>query len=238
MKLSVEYQACRDRYEFLSKEFMLEGFSNQHLELSFFEFSELLENEMYLKPTAYKPTGLALGCALPSPEFTAFLFNTAKKVAGNLKTYGQGSKTFAFVPSDFYHVTIVNYSHFTTNRNIQELTSNEFRQAAEIVNSMNIEPISIRFRGLIPTRSGTLIVPGFPSTNDFFALRNYIANKIPRLQINLPNTAHIKLGHFLPLSNKKLMPANYWDAFVEPDFIPDSEIEFTDIFSPVGRINL
>ncbi len=145
--------------------------------------------------------------------------------------------TFAFVPPDWYHVTLLNRAHFdvTALSSITMMTENERRLAQDVIAKSDANPIMLHLNGLILTSTGRLIVPGFPSDDRMYELRSRLVEELPQLQINAPITAHIKLGHVLTKLNlaefKKLL--DYVALYEEHT---SARLTFDDVYTPLGRI--
>jgi hypothetical protein len=228
--------ACRRRYGELLSEVQEEGLNAGEIEKSKTIYSISEARSCWIKAEAYKPTGVALGCPLPDRK-TTFLFWRLSRLAMQwLGNQTGNSNSFAFVPKDWYHVTIANWSHFDLHRDISEITETKVRIVNEVLKT-NPSSINIRFAGLLITRAGRLIVPGYPTDGLIFRLRRELVARIPELSINLPVTAHIKLGHLLyPLNHEKSIAFQKW--LTGCGKIIDRTVSFSSIHTPIQDIAL
>lgn len=229
--------ACRARYTFLSRESRHKGLDLKELKRSENELTELINGIYYLKTPAYKPTGLALGSPLPSISFTKRLFRLSCLINNFLIKLFDTDKTFAFVPPESYHITLLNHSHFDCSNDITRITEYEVEKARKIFAQVNKGSIILHFNSLILTPHGRLIVPGFPSDDSLYEFRSSIKNSIPELGVNAPNTAHIKLGHVLVIPNTEELKIMLGKVALCGEHV-SARLNFTNVYSPVGRIKL
>jgi hypothetical protein len=192
----------------------------------------------YLDESAYLPTGLALGVPLPSPAFTTQLTGISSTFDDAVTGFvGDSRRHFAQVPSNAYHVTVVNRSHFAASGAISTLTPSELEELAAVLPALFPVLPRIAFRRLALTANGRLLVRGVPVGGMLFAARRQLAEHFPTLRSAFPLTAHIKLGHVLVgLGAGAVAPLvrlvdELGDAV-------DTVLEFDSIYSLVGRIAL
>jgi hypothetical protein len=193
-------ELCRQHYQRLAERFLDQGIDPAEIAKS---QTFMVEDgpTCWVDPAACQPTGAALGFPLPDPAFSALLFQTARSLAEELAPLLEpGMPHFAYVPAAGYHVTLVNYSHFDCTDSKESIVSFEpatFAAIRSYFRSHRHSRPSIRFKGLILTPAGRLIVPGYGVNPDPFAIRAGLATLVPRFCTNLPRTLHIKLGHLL-----------------------------------------
>jgi len=229
---------CRDRYRFLQTEIRQQGLDLVQLARSTTELSQSIDGRRFLKPSAFAPTGVALGCPLPDPSVTERLWQLAGSVDAQIQELvEQPGPTLAYVPPDHYHITLVNRTHFELSQTITSMGQAEKAAVRDLLVQGNWGRIEVRFSGLILTHWGRLIVPGFPRVDSLYRLRDAIAETVPELQTNIPNTAHVKLGHLLaPLRGEKLKML--LESIEKLGGQMDLRLAFDDVYTPAGRIEL
>ena len=228
--------SCRLRYSQLSSELQQNGLNLAKIEESRTVFTEEAGEHYWVKPEAYRPTGVALGCPLPDEDMTTLLWTVAYLAEQFMCAQAHSRPLFAFVPREWYHVTVVNRSHFDCDRNIIGLDNGEFEKAKEIVHH-GLGPIGIRFTGLILTADGRLIVPGYPTDGRFYALRRELSTRIQPLSRNLPLTAHIKIGHVTWPLDKELIKV-FVDELTRYGEGISASLLFRSAYTPAGNIPL
>lgn len=229
---------CRDRYGELLGISRKQGFDTEKIEASAVELCHREGNRYVLKEKAYKPTGAVLGCPLPDPRVTARLWRLALLIEGFIAALpGDGEKRFAFVPPGSYHITLVNRTHFEVNSAIEPMTAAENERVREKILQFREGPAALQLHGLILTRWGRLIVPGYPNGDRFFRLRDQLAGAAPGLRTNLPNTAHIKIGHLLTSPGKDRSQLLLEYVARCGDHIHE-HLSFDDVYTPFGRVPL
>jgi hypothetical protein len=228
-------EICRKQYNLLDREFRQLGFITDDVRKNF-ELCYHSVNKYYISEMACKPTGIALGCPLPDQEFTEQLLIVAEKANYDIiNLYNNNDKSFAFVPPDSYHTTIVNRTHFETDSTVITMTEEEREKVRVIIRQSCIVEINVHFKGLIMTRSGRLIIPGFPDEK-LDRLRGILTDSFSFLRSNVPHISHIKLGHVLaPLKMKEtgllLQSIDQYGKKIDKNLI------FPDVYTPVGRIS-
>ncbi len=235
-------QVCANRYAALARELGTKGLDREEIEKSRMLNSFFEGPRAYLRPRAYKPTGVALGCPLPDPEFQSLLFEVVLSSNNFIQRISRKpAPSVALVPPSFYHVTIVNRDHFDLggeNRHIQCITPRERALIVRVVRQcFRRSPISVRFKGLLITRSGRLFVPGYTESPAFFRLRDDLYSAMAILRRNAPVTAHIKLGHLLVhLQGRLLRLFERW--LIDEASRIDMKLQFDTIYTPAGNIRL
>jgi hypothetical protein len=226
---------CRCNYTILREEFAEHGIDPGEVIKS----RALACNDgtsWWVDKAAFYPTGVALGCSLPDAAFSNILFQATNAVAQAIEPFLQaGQAHFSFVPESGYHVTLVNYSHFDcaeTSEQVVLMDTPALCKVKEYFQRVRHPMPRIQFKGLILTRSGRLIVPGYAVDITAFAIRADLAKLNPRFETNLPKTLHIKLGHFL----RNLNPGSQDQCLEILDEIGaqiDSTLAFGEVFTPL-----
>jgi hypothetical protein len=186
----------------------------------------------------YKPTGAVLGCPLPDPRITTRLWRLALLIEMFIATLPKGrEKTFAFVPPEAYHITLVNRTHFVVNTVIEPMTPAENEMVRGKIVQFGEGPVTLQLHGLLLTHWGRLIVSGYPNDDRLFRLREELASAAPGLRTNLPNTAHIKIGHVLaPLDKNGSQSLRQYAARCGNHI--HEHLSFNDVYTPFCRIPL
>lgn len=110
----MSYNVVR-RYEALSNQIKEEGLKKEEISLSRKLYTSI-DGTPFLNDNAYKPTGVALGCPIPDQNFKNHLWEITKSLADRLtKIKSENVPSFAFVPSDWYHITIMNFTQYAAN---------------------------------------------------------------------------------------------------------------------------
>jgi hypothetical protein len=229
--------ACRARYALLERQCRTQGLQQAEVERSKFQLTRVVHNAYFLKSEAYTPTGVALGCPLPDRNVSRRLWRLSRLVERRLAALCTDQQpTFAFVPPDSYHVTLVNKSHFDFT-DIALLTQNERERVQTLIRQVCADPIVTDFRGFVLTAHGRLIACGYPKDDQLQRVRMSLVEAFPQLQVNLPSTAHIKLGHvLLRLEMPKLETLLKWVYLCGQHL--SARITFRDVYTPAGRIAL
>ena len=187
---------------------------------------------------AYRPTGVALGSPLPDVRTTRHLWRVANHVERTLKALVPAAERwFAYVPADWYHMTVVNRTHYRVSSTIRSLTREEFREAEALTRRIVPGPITIILSGLILSQQGVLLVPGFPADDTLHLWRARMASEVPELAPHTPPMAHIKLGHVLampPRDRVQELLARVAQCGQQVAW----RLRFTDAYTPLGRIAL
>lgn len=226
---------CRSSYRDIRSEFLMSGIDRHGVAKS----RALLYDDgttIWVDKAAYYPTGVALGCPLPDSVFSQQLFAAASLFATKINSLISSDKSsFSLVPKESYHVTIVNFSHFDCayhKKDIVTLDSLSFAQVRAYFRDVLFPVPRIHFQGLLLTRSGRLIVPGYATNFTAFMVRSELADLVPQFRTNLPKTLHIKLGHVLgtlpPFSEQRCQ-----DVVDGLGGGISADISFKDIFTPM-----
>jgi len=236
---------CRARYSFLSRQSRRNGPESSEVQHSKRELVALLDDMWYLKKRAYKPTGVALGCPLPNASASRLLWRASKLVSDYLDELCSVPRpTFGFVRPEFYHVTLLNRTHFefpeaAPLHSESEIFTNEQKVLAQKVISEVIgnDAIGLHINGLILTAQGRLIARGFPCDDRIYKVKSALLKEMPELVVNVPTTTHIKLGHILTT-----LDIDAWRKILDwltqiGDRI-NTRLTFYDVYTPVGRIDL
>lgn len=228
---------CRALYRTIARECRRYGLAQDQIQKSL-ELIQQIGGRYYLKEIAYKPTGIALGCPLPDPRVTRKLWRITQLVEGYLKSLCPGNeKTFAFVPPDSYHITLVNRSHFEVTPTVAPMTEEEKERAQQILAQIGQGAIIVHLNGLILTRTGRLIVPGFPSDDRLYEIRSRLSESLPDLCVRVPGIVHVKLGHVLvSLDMQKTQSLLCW--IMRCGELVSFRLSFDDVYTPIGRIPL
>ncbi len=237
-KPASQERSCHSRYRYLVREYRRKGVDRLELERSLLRLSTKDSHRCFLKDVAVKPTGFALGHPLPDHRMTRRLWNISNLLEQRLEQLWQSSgNNMAYVPPAAYHVTLVNRSHFdcTPEADFEPMDANELRIAQKVIREICHKPLSIYFCGLILTHTGRLILPGYPCDDRFFALRQGLVDAVPSLRVNLPVTAHIKLGHLLRVPIQYDMDALF-STLHHLGFHVSGRLSFIDVYSPMARI--
>lgn len=190
-----------------------------------------------MREEAYKPTGLALGCPLPKSSQVELFSRLACLADSKLKQYFSSEQpSFAYVPADWYHITIANRTHYESSA-VSCLDEDEKQAVKALISELNLQEFRVIASGLILTSYGRLFVKCLPTDDGILKLRSALVRNFPWLQTNMPKMVHIKLGHLMmPLSTIQLQSFMAWLAMVEQHAICD--LVFTDVYTPQGRIRL
>jgi hypothetical protein len=229
---------CRLYFQNVEKSIRKKGINGTWVEKISNEHCHFINGRYHLKETAYKPTGIALGCPLPDIHFRNRLWRMAQLVENTMaKLIQQDERVFAYVPFEWYHITLLNRTHFQESKEINSLTAEEQELTAEVIHKTLTSSIVLNVNGLLLTRNGALIVPAFPCDDQIYDLRSSVVKEIPTMGVHIPPGAHIKIGNILrdiePEQLSKLLQAIY----ISGNHI-STRLEFSDIYSPRGRIRI
>jgi hypothetical protein len=235
---------CRTAYRLIASQCKRRGLDTEEIERSRKELNSQVDFTCQLSEIAYKPTGMALGCPIPDRSFTRRLWRISRLVEEYLAKHSVDEKpSFAFVPPLWYHITVANRTHFDFNaadlmaRHDHVLSQEERRSAQAVVSQIAAGPLLVQFSGLILTSSGRLLVPGFPADDRLYEVRYQLADSLPQVRVNLPTTAHIKLGHILlDLKNEQMRSFLNWLPLCGQHI--SARVAFSDLYTPAGRIVL
>ncbi len=189
-----------------------------------------------LKDIAFKPTGVALGRPLPNASVARLLWGLVQQLEGLMKIlHPRTQRIFGYVPPEWYHVTVVNWTHFERHRRVHNLSSEAQKRAKQVVSEFGAHPLSIRFAGLVLTRGGRLLVPGYPRDRRLHRIRRRLVECVPEFAEHVPPAAHIKLGHLLVRLPKSELTF-LLDFLSLCSGILDRCVVFHNLYTPVGRI--
>ena len=228
---------CRNVFLQLEREVRQKGISKEAVETSRTTLVERQNNQWYIKPIAFLPTGVALGCPLPQLRVQKLLYRAAKLIGKWVQGNDDPTRpAFAYVPSESYHITIVNRSHYEFNE-VLPLTLDEKIVIEHAVTQLNIKRVSVVTSGIFLTHTGRIFIKCLVLDDNIFNMRNLLAKTLPQLQVNIPRLVYIKLGHLLkPLNDQELLGFNAWLERLENYVI--ARLDFTDLYTPAGKIEL
>lgn len=228
---------CRKEYIRLTRRVQRQGLSAAGIEQSLREFAEVRNGFAWVKPIAYAPTGVALGSPLPDKHLSRYFWKIAQLVESKLRWRAYSSKpVFAYVPRESYHITILNRSHYDLSA-VFPMNEDEFSLVKDSIAELNLEKIHVLSCGLVLTGAGKLFIKCLPVDDRILALREHLTKEIPFLRINTPRMIHIKLGHILaPIDKTQTCELLAW--LQRLDQLVIGQLEFQDVYTPVGRIDL
>ncbi len=228
---------CRREYIRLAREMRRKGLSQDAIETCRTTLVDLQDDRWFLKPIAFRPTGLALGCPLPNRRAQKIFYRAAQLVEKWLRGGGDaGLPVFAYVPPDAYHITVVNRSHYDFNE-VVPLTADEKSVFETAVAQLQVKQVSLVTSGLFLTCTGRLFVKCLVFDDSILRLRSFLSETYPQLRTNLPRLVHIKIGHLMKvLEPQQLLEFGAWLERLGHHTI--TRIDFTDLYTPAGRIGL
>ena len=228
---------CRKEYIRLEREVKQQGISLEAVETCQKTLVNFQNGRWFLKPIAFLPTGVALGCPLPEKRTQKLFYRVAELTEKWFQSTGDVTfPSFAYVPPQSYHITIVNRSHYEFN-DVVPLTGDEKRTFEKAILKLNIRKISVVTQGLFLTHTGRLFIKCLALDDEILNLRSFLAESFPQLQTNVPRLVHIKIGHLMKALNKKELVEFY--AWLERlGHYTISRLDFSDLYTPVGRIEL
>lgn len=228
---------CRAEYIRLARQVQRQGLSVPEIEQSVLDFAEVKNGKAWVKSLAYSPTGVALGCPLPDEHLSRYFWKIAQLMESKLQGWSRSSEpVFAYVPKESYHITILNRSHYETT-SVFPMEEDEFPPVKEAMAKIHLERIHILSCGLVLTSAGKLFVKCLPADDRILELREHLIKEVPFLRVNAPRMIHIKLGHILtPLDKAKTCELLAW--LQRLDQLVIGQLEFLDLYTPVGRIGL
>lgn len=221
----------------LARELDHNGLDLQAIQKTCSSLTEIRPTQNLLRGEAYKPTGLALGRPLPESGQVELFARLACLTEARLKQYFRSElPSFAYVPADWYHITIANRTHYESSA-LSYLDEKEKQGIEALISKLGLQEIRVIASGLILTASGRLFVKCLPIDDRILQLRAMLIHTFPWLQTNMPKMAHIKLGHLMvPLAAPQLQSFVAWLARTEQHAICD--LVFKDIYTPQGRVSL
>lgn len=230
-------QKCSLFYSTVSRKCRLKGLNLEEIMRSEKELSQFKVGLYYLHPDAFKPTGVALGFPLPDYFFIRRLWKISCLIEKYLQKVTGNKKTFAHVPPDSYHITIVNKTHFGKHKKIVPINEAEKRKSKQIITNINSGGISLFFNGLVVSRDGRPLVRGYVFDNKLFSIRDGLIKGIDKFNTHTPSAAHIKLGHILVNLNQEQLHSLLFYISIWGEHI-SKMILFKDTYTHLGRIPL
>ncbi len=214
------------------------------------ELSESKDGRWYLRPEAFAPSGVALGCPLPDATVTRRLWRFAQLIDKRLKILTGSDSCFAYVPPHCYHITILNRDHFAPRgidhrdskqegpRKIKMLSKAEFHRCRGAVTPLSVKSLSVLIRGLVLPANGRVLVTAYPVDNHIPDLRLEMLRAVPDLgKVNIPGALTIKLGHIRhSLVSPQLQELLAW-LRIRGEHLP-AKLDFTELYTPRGCIQL
>jgi hypothetical protein len=221
----------------LASELYVNGLDVQAIQNTCCKLIDPKSTKIFLRREAYQPTGLAFGCSLPESSQTELFYRLACLADAQLKQcINSDQPTLAYVPADWYHITIANRTHYKFS-SISCLNEYEKQAVETLISKLALHEIRVISTGLILTTSGGLFVKCLPIDDRLLHLRTALARALPELWTNIPKMVHIKLGHLMtPLATPQLQSFMAWLTMTEQHAIYD--LVFTDVYTPKGRISL
>ena len=229
----------RNRYIFYHSQLRRTGMNAKKVDEARARLTEPRDSIDWVHPKAHRPTGAALGVPVPDRGVTRKLWRITRLIGGFVLSLDTGvSPAFAYVPQDFYHVTLVNHTHHE-NKDIavHPINADEYQHLVSVVQSLNIGPLTLHLQGLVLTTWGRLCVSTFPVGDDFYRLRAELAAQVPQLRTNLPVSGRMKLG----IVTAKPAPHDEHRLFHWIDRCGEhvsARVTFTHLHTPVGDIRL
>ena len=152
----------------------------------------------WLDERFYLPTGLAFGMPLP-PDLERAALSLLDELLGRVGIGSQaGEVGVVRVPTGCLHVTLLSKSHYTqTDGVLSFIEPEEVRRAAEALRDLPSRPVEIRFRGLLVCPEGRVMIPGYPSDDTLFRIREAIRRALGERQYYTSRMAHMKLAHLV-----------------------------------------
>lgn len=230
------FDICTAEYARLKRELYRGGLDVGALDRTRQALSEIRDGRAFLKVDAYRPTGLALGRPLPQGRQRRRLFRLACLVEARLtRLVDSAAPAFAHVPPAFYHITVVNRTHYEFT-SVEDLQPEEKAQAEKIISDLGIDIIQVVSYGLLLTRSGRLLLECLPVDDQVLHLRGVLTRALPQFAINVPKLVHVKLGHVMaPLTGSQLDVLELCLRKVEIHAC--FSMSFSDLYTPLGRIS-
>jgi hypothetical protein len=227
---------CREEYARLARELAHLGLSRRWVEDCRNQLVEEREGRWYVKPLAYRPTGVALGCPLDHGVQNTF-YRAACAAERWMQAVGDPSlPALAHVPQDAYHITILNRSHYDINEVIP-MTPEEGKAVAASLRRLAPGMVQVLVTGLQLTHTGRLFARCLPTDDKILELRTRLAELHPELRTNIPRVVHIKIGHLLkPLEQDELDRFSLFMNRLGNSIL--ARLDFTDVYMPTGRVLL
>lgn len=231
---------CREVYKAIRHECIERGLDPDAIRRNNANDMRVASGRCLVKVRAYKPTGVALGSPVPRSQYQHALLKLAEAAEKKITEITASKRALAYVPETYYHVTLVNRDHFDHRLDgsaVTRLGLRELRRITGVIQDMCLESVTVKFKGWQLTRSGRLLVTGFPEDGSLFQLRSRLLEELPELGANPPSAAHLKIGHVLTCLNRpQLREFHAWMDSVSSSI--DHTLVFEDVFTPLGRVRL
>ncbi len=226
---------CRNEYIRLAREVAQKGISQDALDTCRKTLVDYQDGKWFLKPIAYLPTGVAMGCPLPQLHSQKIFYQAAQLIEKWVHGANDPSlPVFAYVPPQSYHITIVNRSHYEFN-DVVPLTIDEKNKVENTIAKLKINQVSVATSGYFLTHTGRLFVKCLVLDDTVLDLRTVIAESHPQFRTNIPRLVHIKIGHLMKnFKKQELLEFTAWLERLGHYSI--SRIDFRDLYTPAGRI--
>ena len=233
----MSFEVWRNEYLQLERTLRLKGLDPAAIKITCDDLSTWRDGIWALKPDAYMPTGVALGCPLPDPVFAKFLNRVIRLVDDWICLHeALAESSLSIVPASSYHITILNRSHYEYS-SITALDTEEHQRISQLVRNLGIGQIELFPIGFVLTASGRLLVKCLPPNDRIGCLRQTLSEAFPVLRINMPRIVHIKIAHLrLPLSDANLSGLIAYLKHLDGYII--HRIEFGELYTPQGHIPL
>jgi hypothetical protein len=228
---------CREEYTRLARELSHKGLSEAAVEDCRARLAEQRDGRWYVKALAYQPTGVALGSPLPDQRAQNTFFRAACQVERWMQSIGDPSaSSFAHVPPDWYHITVLNRSHYDVNE-VLPMNAAEGQAVEASLRALSPGTITVLASGLQLSRTGRVFVRCLPVDDTILELREHLAELHPELRTNIPRLVHIKIGHLMkPLTRDELARFCLFLGRLGNSTL--ARLDFTDVFTPLGRVPL
>jgi hypothetical protein len=228
---------CREEYARLARELSHRGISEAAVEDCRARLAEQRDGRWFVKALAYQPTGVALGSPLPDHLAQNTFFRAACQVERWLQASGDPSApAFAHVPPDWYHITVLNRSHYDVNE-VVPMTAVEGQAVAASLRALSPGTVTVLSSGLQLSRTGRVFVRCLPVDEKILELRDHLAGIHPELRTNIPRLVHIKIGHLMK-SLTRDEQARFCLYLNRLGNCTLARLDFPDVFTPLRRVSL
>ncbi len=234
-------ERCQARYAEVESECRQKGLDRIEIEKSLASCVRYAHGRAWLKARAYRPTGVALGCPLPDLAYQEVLWKLCEHTDQRLRLLtGINRPSFAIVPPDCFHVTLVNYDHFgmkADNASVRHFRSSQKPAVETIMAEQQCGPVTLKCNGLLLSPHGRLMVCGFAQDRRVFELKEALRSKLQFLRINFPLMTHIKIGHVLVHLDQR-QSQEFMEWLTGENHKITRSLRFEDAYTPQGRIPL
>ena len=146
-------------------------------------------------------------------------------------------KRLAYVPSQWYHTTVLNRTHFDNVGDVHPLSANEAENVRKEAENCDGMTVRICLKGLVMSEHGRLIIPGTAPDGVLQTLRERLVRAEPSLSCAYPGSAHVKLAHLLaPLDEGQW--TRFQDELTAIGDKIDCCLTFNSIHTPIGAFRL